>query len=240
MHQHRTRSMSSDADFQFIVGTILAVRETILHYSWHSIKPESSTLEASPLSRIESLIDSSFVLEELLGHGYQQLICWFNAFVLMKNDNSDPIHGDWQNLATKAEFNEFRIIGFASYSTVTQIMPPATLSSGVGTSGNTYFTTKVRERVFEFKKGIKRDTASFTVMKDSKQWDSVHRTLKTQTCYQDVNDILDPCYRPTTAEDIALFAEKQKYMCTPSLNGHFKQMTERSLSVLMIAIAMPN
>jgi hypothetical protein len=130
----------------------------------------------------------------------------------MKNDDGDPIHGDWQNLANKAEFNEFRIIGFASY-TVTQVTPLTTLSSpGVGTSGNTSFTTKVRDRVFEFKKGIKQDPASFTVMKDSKQWDSVHRTLKAQMCYQDVDNILDPCYQPTTAEDIALFAEKQKYM----------------------------
>jgi hypothetical protein len=130
----------------------------------------------------------------------------------MKNDNGNTIHGDWKNLATKAEFNEFQIIGFALY-TVTQVTPPTTLSSGVGTSGNASFTTKVRDRVFKFKKGIKRDPASFTVMKDSKQWDSVHRTLKAHTCYQDFDDILDPCYRPTTAEDsIALFAEKQKYM----------------------------
>jgi hypothetical protein len=130
----------------------------------------------------------------------------------MKNDIGDPIYGDWQNLAKKDEFNEFRIIGFASY-TVTQIVPPATLSSpGIGTSGNTSFTTKVCDGVFEFKKGIRRDPASFTVMKESKQWDSVHRMLKAQACYQDVDDILHPCYRPTTTEDIALFAEKQKYM----------------------------
>jgi hypothetical protein len=130
----------------------------------------------------------------------------------MKHDTGDPIHSDWQNLANKDEFNEFRIIGFTSY-TVTQVTPPTTLSSsGIVTSGNTSFTTKVRDRVFEFKKGIRRDPASFTVMKENKQWDSVHRTLKAQACYQDVGDILDTCYRPTTAEDIALFAEKQKYM----------------------------
>jgi hypothetical protein len=49
-------------------------------------------------------------------------------------------------------------------------------------------------------------------MKENKQWDSVHHMLEAQACYQDVDNILDPCYRPTTAEDIALFAEKQKYM----------------------------
>jgi hypothetical protein len=34
------------------------------------------------------------------GHGYQQLICCFSAFVLTKNDEGKPIHGDWQNLIT--------------------------------------------------------------------------------------------------------------------------------------------
>jgi hypothetical protein len=49
-------------------------------------------------------------------------------------------------------------------------------------------------------------------MKDNKQWDSVHQTLKAQACYQDVDDILNPSYLPKAAEDIAFFAEKQKYM----------------------------
>jgi hypothetical protein len=50
-------------------------------------------------------------------------------------------------------------------------------------------------------------------MKDNEQWDSVHRTLKAQTNYQDVADVLDPSYMPKTAEDIALFEEKQKHAC---------------------------
>ena len=33
----------------------------------------------------------------------------------MKNDDSNPIHSDWQNLTIKAKFQEFRIIGFAKY-----------------------------------------------------------------------------------------------------------------------------
>jgi hypothetical protein len=49
-------------------------------------------------------------------------------------------------------------------------------------------------------------------MKDNKQWDNVHRTLKAQTCYQDVDDVLNPTYAPQTTQDIELFAEKQKYM----------------------------
>jgi hypothetical protein len=37
--------------------------------------------------------------------------------------------------------------------------------------------------------------------------------LKAQTaCYQDIDDVLDLTYLPSTAEDIVLFEEKQKYM----------------------------
>jgi hypothetical protein len=75
-----------------------------------------------------------------------------------------------------------------------------------------HFSPRYEILFSNFRKGIKRDPASFTVLKDNKQWDSVHWTLKAQTCYQDVDDVLNPCYAPNTAKDIALFDEKQKYM----------------------------
>jgi hypothetical protein len=72
---------------------------------------------------------------------------------------------------------------------------------------------RVRYLVLEFKKGIKLDPASFAVLKDNKQWDSVHGTLTAQTaCYRDVYGVLDLSYMPNTAEDIVLFEEEQKYM----------------------------
>jgi hypothetical protein len=50
-------------------------------------------------------------------------------------------------------------------------------------------------------------------LKENKQWDSVPRTLKAHiACYQDVDDVLDLSYVPSTAEDIVLFKEKQKCM----------------------------
>jgi hypothetical protein len=55
-------------------------------------------------------------VNEELGHGYQQLIRCLNAFVLTKDDEGKPIHGDWQNLTMTAEFQEFRIIGFTLYT----------------------------------------------------------------------------------------------------------------------------
>ena len=75
--------------------------------------------------------------------------------------------------------------------------PPSTTGS--------LFAPKPGDLVLEFKKGIKQDPASSTIMKNNKQWDSVHRTLKAQTNYQDVADVLDPNYVPKSTEDIALF-----------------------------------
>jgi hypothetical protein len=55
-------------------------------------------LEALLLSPIKSSTgqdDSSGTLvNEELGHSYQQLIRCFDAFFLMKNDEGNPIHGD--------------------------------------------------------------------------------------------------------------------------------------------------
>ena len=179
--------MSSDADFQFIIGTVLGQKQDsplfkALKKAGITDVGDITSLTDRVIDRLKYRDDSSGTpVNEELGHGYQQLIRCFNAFVLMKNDDGNPIHGDWQNLAIKSEFQNFRIIGFDSY-TVTQAPTPTTVTSGGRIGGNTPFPPKVRDRVLEFKKGIKRDPASSTVLKDNKQWDSVHQTLKTQTC----------------------------------------------------------
>jgi hypothetical protein len=211
--------MASEADFKFIIGTILQQKEdsptskAFLHAGVTDVG-DITLLTDRAIDRLKYLDDaiSPPVIVELRV-GYQQLVRGFNAWVETKNDEGDPIHGDWQNKATRVEFNEYPLIGFAKkYTSTTHVSAPTTVTSGGGTSGGSSFAPRARDPVFEFKKGIKRDPASFSVLKDNKQWDSVHRTLKAQTCYQDVDDILDPSYVPTTVEDIELFAEKQKYM----------------------------
>jgi hypothetical protein len=95
---------------------------------------------------------------------------------------------------------------------VIQALPPVTVTPGGHTCGNTWSPPGVPDCVIEFKKGIKRDPPSFAVLEDKKHWDSLHQqTLKAQTCYQDVNNVLNLSYMPNAAEDIALSDEKQKY-----------------------------
>jgi hypothetical protein len=218
MDQRRTRSMTSVTDFEFILTTIFAQKDD---------SPLHKALERDGVIDVEGITalmdrdidrlkyqdtDSSGATTIVeLGKGYQSLIRCFNAFVVTKYDEGTPVHGDWQNLVIKADFQDFRVIGMAKY--VAQAATASTTTTAGGLSGSSsQFAPKAHDLVFEFKKGIKRDPASFTVMKDNKQWDSVHRTLIAQTNYQDVADVLDPAYVPKTVEEISLFEEKQKYM----------------------------
>jgi hypothetical protein len=73
-----------------------------------------TSLTNQAIDRLKYQDDSSGTpIDKELGHGYQQLICCFNAFALMKNDEGKRIHGDWQNLTMTAKFQEFRIANFA-------------------------------------------------------------------------------------------------------------------------------
>jgi hypothetical protein len=113
MTLHQTCNMASDTDFQFIMGTFLGQKQDSPLFK--ALEKASITnvggitfLADQAIDRLKYQDDSSGtpVIEEL-GHGYQQLICCFNAFVLTKNDEGKPIHGDWQNLTMIAEFQEF-------------------------------------------------------------------------------------------------------------------------------------
>jgi hypothetical protein len=112
---------------------------------------------------------------------------------------------------------------------LTQTPAPMTVTLGGHTRGNTPFPPRVPDLVLEFKKGIKLDNVSFAVLKDNKQWDSVHRTLKTNTaCCQGLDDVLDLSYVPNTAEDIVLFEEKQKYKYSVQASRRKKKFSHRS------------
>jgi hypothetical protein len=70
----------------------------------------------------------------------------------------------------------------------------------------------MRDAVFEFKKGIKRDSSSFLVYKDEKQWDTWQRSTLALARAQDVHEVLDASYVPVSSEDKQLFAMKQEFM----------------------------
>jgi hypothetical protein len=153
MPQHRTRSMASITDFEFIMGTILNQKvgtPLFLAFDQAGITDVEgiTSLDDRAINRLKYR-DNSFqpVTNEELGVGYQQLIRAFNAFVETKNDDADPIHNDWQNKASRDEFNQYRLVGFAKYVGVRQAPAPT-----VVTSGSHHATNKPRDRVFEFQR----------------------------------------------------------------------------------------
>jgi hypothetical protein len=59
---------------------------------------------------------------------------------------------------------------------------------------------------------IKKDPSLFPTLKDDKYHDVWHRSFNTQAVAQDVADVLDETYVPSTVDDMALFAEKLKFV----------------------------
>jgi hypothetical protein len=62
-----------------------------------------------------------------------------------------------------------------------------------------------------FKKGIKHDPSIFPILKDEKQADDWKPSMMLNADAQDVANVLDPTYSPSTAAEQALFAKQQKY-----------------------------
>jgi hypothetical protein len=89
MALHRTRNMASDTDFQFIMGTVLGQKQDSPLFK--ALKKAGITDLGGITSLTDQVIDSlkyrddssRTLVNEESGHGYQQLIRCFNAFVLM-------------------------------------------------------------------------------------------------------------------------------------------------------------
>ena len=56
---------------------------------------------------------------------------------------------------------------------------------------------------------MKRDISLFDILKCKKQFKEWHSNLISISAIQDVEQVLDPTYTPTSPEDIELFQEKQ-------------------------------
>ena len=106
--------------------------------------------------------------------------------------------GDFKTIATE-EFRQFRI------SPVANPLPPPP-----GTNPTTQRTPI--DPIREWKRGIKRDQDKFPTLKRDAGWKVWNNLFVTQANAQDVGNVLDPTYNPTTITEKALFAEQQKFM----------------------------
>lgn len=114
---------------------------------------------------------------------------------------------------TQSSFDNFRIssayraIVNRPDSTTSTTVPAASTTS---TSSNT--STSMYSPVAMFRRAIKKDPSLFPTLKDDKFHDVWHRSFNTQAVAQDVSDVLNEAYVPTTSDDIALFTEKKKFI----------------------------
>ena len=128
----------------------------------------------------------------------------FKEFVSHRSMKGDPIQDDdWMKL-TQTEFDEFRIDP-TNLARVSSLVP----APSTARNSNSNFKQSMVEL---FRRGIKRDPASFPTLKDEKFNDSWHRSFETQARAQDVYNVLDANYKPNTQEEKDLFIEQQKYV----------------------------
>ena len=149
--------------------------------------------------------------------GQHSMLCIISSFSTKHIRGGAPLKiMDWL-MVTLAEFDDFRII----YNPAEYFPPvpsiPGTSTSGISPgvpsgAGVSSAAPRGHDLVRDFKRGIKRDTTLFPMLKDSKQWDPWYIDTKAQARAQDVEDILDPDYTPITMENKEVFEQKQKYM----------------------------
>jgi hypothetical protein len=157
--------------------------------------------------------------------GDKMLVKCFLSFDQHLASQSAPI--DYVKL-TQQEFDSYRIS--ATYRVTVQSPQPTPIP--VTSSSSTSLAASHASHhspVAMFRRAIKKDPSLFPTLKDDKYHDTWHRSFNTQAMAQDVSDILDQNYVPQSADDIALFTEKQKFVYAVLES---KVLTDRGKSII--------
>jgi hypothetical protein len=126
----------------------------------------------------------------------------FLRCIAVQHTKGKPIGDDWTQI-TQTEFDAF------CFNPKYYLPQVAKFSPQISSSSNTKPSSTYQYNSVElFCGGIKRDATLFPSLKDDKFHDIWHQSFKTQATVPVFNDT----YVPTTADDIALFQEKQKYV----------------------------
>ena len=132
----------------------------------------------------------------------------------MQEELKQSIFYGWSNITFEI-FNTYRTTIDNGNITIPQ--PSRLKKPDDQPSPNDRLTFKTSQ-VEQFKRSIKREKSDFMVLKDRKQYKTWISRLRATAAAQDVEEILDPDYKPSTQEDKDLFKEKQKYMYLVAIN----------------------
>ena len=131
------------------------------------------------------------------------LVKAFISFVLSRFEVNDIMTDDFWSKITREQFDAYRISrDYISIGNPDLAPNPTPVTQ----------TRAPPDPVREFKRGIKRDINNFITLRDDGAWDNWNRATIAQARAQDVDDVLDPNYSPTTSQAQDLFTEKLKYM----------------------------
>jgi hypothetical protein len=158
--------------------------------------------------------DPTYPTAYCLKKGEIGLIKSFIHFVHYRDEIGNPIGDDWRSI-TQDEFDQFccntkytrRFASLASLSTAAPSTP-----STAPTPTPTPPSHSAPSPVYLFKRGIKRDPSVYPTLKDELWNDNWHRSFANQARAQDLSDVLNAAYVPTTSAEYDSFQEKQKYL----------------------------
>jgi len=195
-----------DADLKHIVCTVLNqdengdLMDALKDYGVKAI-PDLLSIPPADLATL-SCKDDTGGRTPLKG-AIRNLLPCFATYVAFKAKRSEPVSGSWTSI-TKDDLDQFRTNG--------DYLPMAGTGSAPPPPPPGLPITRKCDVVAEFKKSIKRDPSVYMKLKDIRQWDQYSHSTKAHARAQDISQVLDAKYTPSTADDISLFAEKQAYM----------------------------
>ena len=150
-------------------------------------------------------VDKNKKIKQELPLGLRNLILVFkgyNKHLWIRGESPD-----WKDM-TYADFSEYRL------HTYDPEMWDASAAATSAPASSSATPARASSPLVEFQKGIKRNKADYTVLKDDKQWDKWRRaslaTARSHAC----EEILDPDFEvdETDPQAVAVFREKQKFM----------------------------
>ena len=180
-----------------------------LTYTKSEEEEETSLKEEDTEITIKTASPKATTTTHVLTSGYKRFIKVVRSFHQYRAESNNPVLNDWSDVSPE-EFNDFRI---SKYKIYTSAPMPSRFASTTSTSFNNTSPsdtspTPKHSQAEQFRKGIKRSKDDFMVLKDRKQFKEWYLNLLATVAEQDVSDILNPNYIPTTLEEIEFFNNK--------------------------------
>ena len=172
------------------------------------------SMKSDELKELTFVPDGDDTTPKQLPKGDRGLISCLQDLVIWKGFRKEPIANDFWSTLTDDEFDKFRTDPEFLNWKIHGINPIGTTPSSYRGNASPASTTSTPKytSVDLFRRGIKRDPASFPTLKDERYHDNWHRSFSIQAKAQDVANVLDASYAPTTTEDKELFGEQKKYL----------------------------